>query len=818
MICEVVINNISRFTDSLFHYLVPEDLESKIKVGMRIKVPFGKGNKSYEGYVMGFANKADTPNLKEIIQIIEDFSYFDENMASLIKYLHHRYFSLYSDIIKAVLPRGVSARYEMVATLIEKDPEVLKSHTKNSLIREQIAELLLRNREMSYTDISSELGRKNIMPSMKYFLSKGIVEVKEVKIQRMDDKTKTFVSLNVSVPEAFEIIDRISKRAKKRALVLEILTEVDSISMSDLLEEADTGRETVNALFKDGYVDIYQAEVLDEKLCIIDEDKPHYHLTDEQTRAYDAIRESIDNDLSKTFLIRGVTGSGKTEVYLRLIDRCIESGKQAIFLVPEIALTPQMVRQVSCYFGDQVAVMHSMLTLRERYDEWKRIKKGIARVVVGARSAIFSPCEDLGLIIIDEEHESTYKSETSPRYHTLEVARYRAKFENATLVLASATPSLESFKLAKDGVYELLEMKNRINSSPLPEVEIVDMREELTEGNRSVFSNVLKSEIAKNLKDKKQTMLFLNKRGFSSFVSCRSCGYVAECPNCNIPLNYHKVSESLICHFCDYKEPKKTVCPKCGSTHIRHFGIGTQKVCDEISSLFPEARVLRMDADTTLSPHSHEVILDRFRKGEADILVGTQMIAKGLDFENVTLVGVVAADISLFMNDFRAGEKTFSLITQVVGRAGRGKYPGRAVIQTYDPDNQILDFSKNQDYEGFYEEEISLRSLMWYPPYCEIININSSSESDYQARKTLLKLRDELIKELSLCKLNSQVTVMSVTKAPMHRVNSRYRYRFIIKMKYSKTVYNIIHKVLESQYKTAGNSTLTVDVNPINMY
>lgn len=817
MICEVVINNISRFTDSLFHYLVPEDMEQEIKVGMRIKVPFGKGNKSYEGYVMGFAQKSDTPNLKEIIQIIEDFSYFDENMASLIKYLHHRYFSRYSDIIKAVLPRGISAKYEMVATLIEKDPEVLKSYTKNSLVREQIAELLLKKGEMSYSDISSELGRKNIMPSMKYFLAKGIVEVNEVRIQKMEDKTKTFVSLNISVPEAFEIIDRISKRAKKRARILEILTEVDSISMSDLLEEADTARETVNALFREGYVDIYQSEVFDEKLCIV-EDKPHYHLTDEQTYAYETIKKSIENNQNKTFLIHGVTGSGKTEVYLRLIDRCIENGKQAIFLVPEIALTPQMVRQVSCYFGDQVAVMHSMLTLRERYDEWKRIKKGIARVVVGARSAIFSPCEDLGLIIIDEEHETTYKSETSPRYHTSEVARFRAKFENATLVLASATPSIESFKMAKDGAYELIEMKHRINSSPLPQVEIVDMREELTDGNRSVFSGILKEEIAKNLKENKQTMLFLNKRGFSSFVSCRSCGYVAECPNCNIPLNYHKVSESLICHFCDYKEPVSAVCPKCQSTHIRHFGIGTQKVCDELNAIFPEASVLRMDADTTLSPHSHEAILDRFRKGEADILVGTQMIAKGLDFEKVTLVGVVAADISLFMNDFRAGEKTFSLLTQVVGRAGRGKYPGRAVIQTYDPDNQILEFSKKQDYDGFYEEEIGLRSLMWYPPYCEIININSSSESDYQARKVLLRLRDELIKELSLCKLNSQVTVMSVTKAPMHRVNSRYRYRFIIKMKYSKTVYNIIHKVLESQYKTAGNATLTVDVNPINMY
>ena len=818
MICEVVINNLSRFTDSLFHYIVPEELEKKIKVGMRIKVPFGKGNKTYEGYVMGLLEESDTENLKEISDITEEFSYFDENMASLIKYLHHRYFSLYPDIIKAVLPRGVSAKFEISARLLEKDEDILKSHTKNSLIRENIINLLLKKEEMTYGEISSELGRKNIIPSMKYFASKGLVELKEVKIQQMEDNKKTFVSLNISITEAFDIIDRISKKAKKRARVLEILTEVDCMLMSELLEEADTGRETVNALCKEGYVDIYQSEVLDDKLCILDDKKEHYHLTEEQSSAYETIKESLENNHNKTFLIHGVTGSGKTEVYLRLIDRCIEMGKQAIFLVPEISLTPQMVRQVTGYFGEQVAVMHSMLTLRERYDEWKRIKKGIARVVVGARSAIFSPCENLGLIIIDEEHEGTYKSETSPRYHTSEVARYRAKFEKATLVLASATPSVESYKLANDGVYELITMKNRINKSSLPCVEIVDMREELTEGNRSVFSERMKEEIRNNLQDKKQTILFLNKRGFSSFVSCRSCGYVAECPNCNIPLNYHKVSESLICHFCDYKEPVKKVCPKCSSEHIRHFGIGTQKVCDEINSLFPDARVLRMDADTTLSRNSHEKILEKFRNGEADILVGTQMIAKGLDFENVTLVGVVAADISLFMNDFRAGEKTFSLLTQVIGRAGRGRFSGRAIIQTYDPENQVLDFSKNQDYEGFYDEEINLRSMMWYPPYCEIININSSSESDYQARKVLLELRDELIKEPSMCKLNGQVTVLSVTKAPVHRVNSKFRYRFIIKMNYSKTVYNIIHKVVANQYKKSGKTTVTVDVNPINMY
>ncbi len=818
MICEVVINNSSRFTDDIFHYLVPAFLEDKIRVGNRIKVPFGKGDKTYEGYVMGFCEESNFDSLKEVTDIIDDLSYFDEKIASLIKYLHHRYFSPYSDIIKAVLPRGISAKFETFATLCVTDKDELKKHFRNSLIREQIIELLLKNGEMSFSDISSEIGRKNILPAMKYFASKGIVTLKEIKIQQVDDKTKRFVSLNVSVTEAFEIIDTIAKRAKKRARVLEILTETDSMSFGDLMEESGAGREVINALYRDSLVDIYEQEYIEEKLIIKDDEDSEKTLTHYQQVCFDKVKSSLCDNQPKTFLIHGVTGSGKTEVYLRLINQAVSMGKQAIFLVPEIALTPQMVRQVTNRFGDQVAVMHSMLTLRERYDEWKRIKQGIARVVVGARSAIFSPCDNLGLIIIDEEHEATYKSETNPRYHTREVALYRAKYEKATLVLASATPSVESFYKAQEGEYELITMPDRINCSALPNVDIVDMRQELQDGNRSVFSEKLKEEIKRNLDDKKQTILFLNKRGYSSFVSCRNCGYVAECPNCNISLSYHKYSDSLICHYCDYKEEAKHTCPKCSSEHIRHFGIGTQKVCDELASLFPSSKILRMDADTTMSRHSHEKILSEFKSGNADILVGTQMIAKGLDFENVTLVGVISADISLFMNDFRAGEKTFSLLTQVIGRAGRGCFDGRAIIQTYDPENDILLLSKNQDYNAFYDEEIGIRSMLGYPPYFEIISVNCSAKSEYQAKKILLDFRDTLCERLTTCPHKGNITVMTVTKANMYKINSKYRYRFIIKMNYSKNVYNLLHTILKEKYKTMGDATLTVDVNPINMY
>ena len=814
MVAEVVINNISRFTDNIYHYAVPSSID--VKIGSRVIVPFGRGNKTYEGYVLDLLSESDFENLKEIHKTVDDISYFGQSMSELIKFMHHRYFSPYCDIIKAVLPKGVSTKFKTFVSLTEFDNEVLKKKTSRSLVKEKIVEyLLLNNYKAELEEICQNIGRKNISATLKSLIEDKIVVTKQIEKEKITDNIVKYVTLSIEKSEAYQIIENISKRMPARARVLEVLCECDSIMLSELTEVCATSLDTVKYLVSKGYAHIYEELKETDSLVEFDEiyDKRD-DLTNEQKNALDEISKTLCQN--KIHLIHGVTGSGKTEIYLQLIEKVLKIGKQAIFLVPEISLTPQMIKQVSERFGNETALMHSRLTMRQRFDEWKRIKNGSAKVVVGARSAIFAPFDNLGIIIVDEEHESSYKSETSPRYNAVEIARYRSKMEGATLVLASATPSIESYYNAKEGVYNLIELKNRINNANLPEVKIVDMRDEIENGNNSVLSEYLSEEINKNLEDKKQTILFLNKLGYSSFVSCRSCGFVPKCPNCNISLTYHKDGNHLVCHYCDYKHENYDKCPECESKHIKYFGMGTQKIVDELKEKFPAARVLRMDADTTTGREGHKKILNEFGNKNADILVGTQMIAKGLDFSTVTLVGIVSADMSLYLDDFRSYEKTFSLLTQVIGRAGRGEYSGRAVIQTYYPDDDVLNLSKCQDYISFYRSEIAVRESMMYPPYCEMINITSSSDEDLYSYGELRKLRNELINNIKKSGYTNFIRIYNVTKAPMQKINGKYRYRFLIKTKYSKKLYDIIHNVVEKHYKK--DISIIVDVNPVNMF
>ena len=812
MICEVVINNISRHTDNIYHYLAPENLN--VSVGQRVVVPFGRGNKPLEGYVLGICEESEYKNLKEILSLADGYVYFNEKTASLIKFLHHRFFSPYCDIIKAVLPRGVSLKMVTVVHLSDNGEDYIKSKIKNSLITERIVETLKENGGFCELDeLCKNVGRKNITQTLKSLVCDNIVYTELKKEEGQKDKYIKVASLAIEREEAYRMCEILEKRAKAQARVVEVLCENESVSLSELLDICETSKSVVDVLEQKGIVTVFEIpRPFDEEISEIDDKK--VELTDEQKSAVETVGKSIDNGENKTFLIHGVTGSGKTEIYLNLIERCMNLGKQSLFLVPEISLTPQMVAQVKGRFGSRVAVIHSMLTVRKRYEEWKRINEGEVSVVVGARSAVFSPLAKLGLIIIDEEHEGTYKSESSPRYHTTEVARFRAKSEGAVLILASATPSFESYWRAENGKYTLIELKNRVNNRDLPKVTTIDMRKELENGNFSIFSERLKTEIANNLKSKQQTILFLNKRGYSSFVSCRKCGYVPKCPNCDISLTYHKNGGFMVCHYCDYKTEKLDVCPNCQSEQIRFFGIGTQKVTDEIAKLFPSATYLRMDADTTSKRFSHEKILNKFRDEKTDILVGTQMITKGLDFENVTLVGVIAADLSLYQDDFRAGEKTFSLLTQVVGRAGRGEKDGRAVVQTYYPENEIFSYASNQDYVSFYKNEIALRRQMLYPPFCEMINFTASSDSEKTAFDALLNFRNALLDEIK--EKNIKADVFGVQSAPMHRINNKFRSRFIMKMNYNREIYERIHTLLKNFYK--DNVSIIVDVNPVNMY
>ena len=569
---------------------------------------------------------------------------------------------------------------------------------------------------------------------------------------------------------------------------------------------------------KKGYVEIAEKQI---------ERNPFIHkvttksskkeLTVEQQNAYDKINDAMKEQLFSEFLIYGVTGSGKTEIYLQLIENCLKNDKSSIMLVPEISLTPQTVDRFIARFGeDKIAVLHSKLSIGEKYDQWNKIERGEAKIIIGPRSAIFAPVNNLGLIVIDEEHDSSYKSETTPKYSAKEVARYIARQNNICLVLGSATPDIETYFKAEKQEINLLELKNRANNSKLPDVKVIDLREEILSGNKSMISRELHNEIETNLKNKKQTILFLNRRGFSTFIMCRDCGYTVKCKNCDITLTYHLNTNKLKCHYCGFETNAVTICPECKSNNIRYFGTGTQKLEAEINKMFPTAKTIRMDVDTVSKKNSHEEILDRFKNENIDILIGTQMVVKGHHFPNVTLVGVIAADGSLNIDDFRANEKTFQILTQVAGRAGREQEKGRVIIQTYNPDNFSIECSKEQNYDLFYETEIKLRKQLKYPPFCDIITICISSEDEKTTIETIKKLHTYLKKKIKTD--NIGVILYSPLPAPIDKIKNKYRWRMIIKCKFGEDIVKFINGMLEEYNKYKKNNTkISIALNPSNM-
>ena len=537
--------------------------------------------------------------------------------------------------------------------------------------------------------------------------------------------------------------------------------------------------------------------------------------TKEQEESYKKIETAINSNKDIEFLLFGVTGSGKTEIYLQAIEKVIKTGKTSIMLVPEISLTPQMVDRFVSRFGqEKIAVIHSKLSIGERYDAWNRIAKNEVNIVIGARSAIFAPIKNVGIVIIDEEHDTSYQSEGSPRYDAKDIARYIAKENSCPLVLGSATPSLESYKKAKEGKIELLELKKRANNSLLPNIEIVDLREELANGNRSMISEKLKEEIQKNIENKEQTILFLNRRGYSTFVMCRDCGYTIKCKNCNITMTYHLKEDKLKCHYCGHEEKRVNLCPECGSTNIRYFGTGTQKLEQEINKIFPNASTIRMDIDTVSKKNSHEEILNKFKNENIDILIGTQMVVKGHHFPNVTLVGVIAADSSLNIEDFRANERTFQILTQVAGRAGREKKEGRVLIQTYNPDSLAIEYAKMQDYKSFYESEIQIRKQLKYPPFCDIIVFEFSGENEQntinQAKKIHKYLKEKIINE------RIGVILYSPVPAPINKIKNKYRYRMIIKCLYNNEINKLLQETIQNN-ELKKDVRQIIQINPNNM-
>ncbi len=654
----------------------------------------------------------------------------------------------------------------------------------------------------------------NVSDCIKQMLTPGTKSKKSEK--NVQDKTINTVYLKKDIDEIQFDIEMGKIKSEKQKKILQFLKGNEGATVPEIELFTDGSRAIVKTLEKNGYVEIVEKKIERNPLANKKIEKTkNLKLTDEQKNAYDKVVLDMIINSYEQFLLYGVTGSGKTEVYLQLIGEALKQEKTAIVLVPEISLTPQMINRFIARFNkDEIAVLHSKLSIGERYDEWNKIKEGKAKIIIGARSAIFAPTENIGIIIIDEEHDSSYKSEAIPKYDAKEIAKRIAKENNCPLVLGSATPDLITYYKAQQGKVTLLELSKRANNSKLPEVEIVDLKMELANGNRSMLSTKLYGEIEQNLKQHRQTILFLNRRGFSTFIMCRECGYTVKCKNCNISMTYHKTENKLKCHYCGYEENVVTVCPECHSTKIRYFGTGTQKLEQEINKLFPEASTIRMDIDTVTKKNSHEEILNKFKNENIDILIGTQMVVKGHHFPNVTLVGVIAADSSLNIDDYRANERTFQILTQVAGRAGREQLDGKVIIQTYNPDNFSIICAQKQDYKMFYNTEIALREQLKYPPFCDIILIGFNSLNEKEIIEASTRVYNYLKARLG----KQEFYVLKPMPSPIDKIQNRFRWRIIIKGNMTESANSVINtclkKFYDSNYK---NTRISVDVNPNNM-
>lgn len=634
--------------------------------------------------------------------------------------------------------------------------------------------------------------------------------------KRIQDKKVNVVYLKKDFDEINFDIESGKIKSDKQIRILNFVKDNEGCTIPDIENFTDCSRAIVNTLIKNEYLELVEIKIernpLNDKKT---ENTQNLKLTDEQEIAFNKISEAIDDDKYEQFLLYGVTGSGKTEVYLQLINKVIKENKSAIVLVPEISLTPQMLDRFISRFGkEKIAVLHSKLSIGERHDEWKRIKENKAKIVIGARSAIFAPVQNLGIIIIDEEHDSSYKSEASPKYNAKEVAKKIAKEANIPVVLGSATPDLTTFYNSNNGKITLLKLTKRANESNLPKVEIVDLKQELANGNRSMLSFDLYQAIEQNLKNKLQTILFLNRRGYSTFIMCRNCGYTVKCKNCNISMTYHSYENKLKCHYCGYEEKVIKTCPECGSDKIRYFGTGTQKLEQEIHKQFPEAKTIRMDVDTVTKKNSHEEILNKFKNEDIDILIGTQMVVKGHHFPKVTLVGVIAADSSLNIDDYRATERTFQILTQVAGRAGRENLHGRVIIQSYNPENFSIQDAQKQNYEEFYQTEIALRKQLKYPPFCDIIVIGFNSIDEEEIKKVSNLAYEFIINNLD----KEEFKIFKPMPSPIDKIQNKYRWRIIIKGNMNEKANEVLNQLLETLYKKDYKKTkITIDVNPNNM-
>lgn len=796
--------------DKPYSYLVPDALAAAAVPGVRVMVPFGRGNKESEGLILARVQEPKLPGSKAIRQILDPEPVLDKAGIDLALWMRGRYFCTVFEAVKTILPAGLWYGLREIWSLA-MEPETARSTAVGIPGAWQVLDLLEKQGGKADIRVLRDVLGDGAEKPLKAMKKAEILTCETDAKRKIADKSHRMVELAVNTEDAYALTEPKRRSAPARYEVVNFLATAGRTPAAEVSYYTGASSRTLKTMEKAGLIAFSEEEELRVPSLDDVEPGPEIVLNEEQQRAFEEILGRVQAAKPSVTLLHGVTGSGKTQVYLRLVQETLALGKTAMVLVPEIVLTPQMMRKFSSYFGSRVAMLHSSLKMTERYDQWKRIRRGEVDVVLGTRSALFAPLKNLGLIIMDEEQEGSYQSENVPRYDAREVAKYLCVREKAALVFGSATPTVETAWAAEQGSYQKALLRRRYNENALPEVLIADLRQEILNGNPGLISTLLRQELEKNLAAGEQSILFLNRRGSSRMLLCGECGYVPQCPRCSTAMTYHSANGRLMCHYCGHSEPAADTCPECGGW-MKHVGAGTQKVEEELRELFPEAGILRMDADTTAG--GHEEILQTYERERVPILLGTQMVAKGLDFENVTLVGVLSADISLYVDNYRAAERTFSLLTQVVGRAGRGGKTGRAVIQTYTPGNDVIRCAARQDYDAFYESEIRMRRLRRYPPFADFFTVTVSGTEEGRVLRAAVSVRETL---RQLCRrpelAAGEPEVLGPAPAPVVKVNNRFRYRCTLVGKNDKATREMLAWLQKDFAKDSANRGMNLFVD-----
>ncbi len=798
---QIVLEKTAYSFDKLYSYSVPQHLAEACKAGCRVVVPFGRGNSPRQGLVVSTEQVESELILKEIVKVADKEPIISDEMLKLCLWLHDRLFCTYFDAVNAVLPTGISLKMVDFYSANPIDNDNL------SATERAVYDFIKKSSEVEKRRIIKAFG-ENSEDILNSLLLKDAVSKSGDAIRKMNDAKEKSIRLTENFAEFS------GKLTERQQEIADIMQDIGAVSVKELQYFSGVSISVIDALVKKGLLEYFNRPVYRMPKYEKGSNSGAIVLTDEQSAAFDTLKDKLST--GGEALLYGVTGSGKTKVFLRLVDEVVANGRGVIIMVPEISLTPQTIAAFNNRYNGEIAVFHSAMSLGQRMDEWKRIRDGAAKIAIGTRSAIFAPFNDIGLIIMDEEHEHTYKSEQSPRFHARDVAHFRAAYHNALFVMASATPSVVSYSKALAGKYTLCTLDKRYGNAVLPEVVTVDMRKEIRNGNTGVLSEELYREISFALENGHQAILLLNRRGHNTYISCPACGYVSSCPNCSVSLTYHSANRRLMCHYCGHSVPYSNICPECNDSNMRFTGAGTQRAEDELKMLFPDANILRLDADSTMARGSFSEHLSDFSGGKYDILLGTQMVAKGLDFPNVTVVGVIGAEKSAFSSDYRSSERTFSLLTQVIGRAGRGNDAGVAIVQTNEPDDNIITLAANQDYAEFYREEIAVRQLRTYPPFCDIISILTQSMSQNDALDSAKNILANLKSLVSDEYRDVKVIALGPAPANLPRLNNKYRYTLLIKCKNNSRTRELVRSAISVNIKK--DTSVFVDVNPENFF